>query len=39
MFTEFIDALGGIRKSLKFLKTIQKGGAALDDKLKKAKKD
>lgn len=39
MLFGLIDALGGIRKSLEFLKTIQKGGAALDDKLKKAKKD
>lgn len=39
MLFGLIDALGGIRKSLKFLKTIQKGGAALDDKLRKAKKD
>lgn len=39
MLFGLIDALGGIRKSLAFLKTIQKGGAALDDKLKKAKKD
>ena len=39
MLFGLIDALGGLRKSLEFLKTIQKGGAALDDKLKKAKKD
>lgn len=39
MLFGLIDALGGIRKSLEFLKTIQKGGAALDDKLKKEKKD
>lgn len=39
MLFGLIDALGGIRKSLDFLKTMQKGGVALDDKLKKEKKD
>lgn len=39
MFFGLIDALGGIRKSLDFFKTTQKGGVALDDKLKKEKKD
>ena len=39
MFKDMIKALGGFKKSLKFLNTIKKGGIALDDKLKKEKKD
>ena len=39
MLFGLIDALGGIKKSLEFLKNIQKGGMALDDKMKKQKKD
>ena len=39
MLFGLIDALGGIKKNLEFLKTIQKGGMALDDKMKKQKKD
>lgn len=39
MLRDMIKALGGVKKSLEFLKTIKKGGIALDDKLKKEKKD
>lgn len=39
MLIDMIKALGGFKKSLEFLKIIKKGGIALDDKLKKEKKD
>lgn len=39
MLKDMIKALGGFKKSLEFLNTIKKGGVALDDKLKKEKKD
>ncbi len=39
MFKDMIKALGGFKKSLEFLNTIKKGGVALDDKLKKEKKN
>ena len=39
MLKDMIKALGGFKKSLDFLNTIKKGGVALDDKLKKEKKD
>ena len=39
MLKDMINALGGFKKSLEFLNTIKKGGVALDDKLKKEKKD
>ena len=39
MLKDMIKALGDFKKSLEFLNTIKKGGVALDDKLKKEKKD
>lgn len=39
MLKDMIKALGGFKKSLEFLNTIKKGGVALDDKLKKEKKN
>lgn len=39
MLRDMIKALGGFKNSLKFFKTIKKGGVALDDKMKKEKKD
>ncbi len=39
MLKDMLKALGGFKKSLEFLNTIKKGGVALDDKLKKEKKD
>ena len=39
MLRDMINALGGFKKSLEFFNTIKTGGIALDDKLKKEKKD
>ena len=39
MMKDMIKALGGFRNTIRFFKTILAGGIALDDKLKKEKKD
>lgn len=39
MLKDIIKALGGVQNAIQFLKEVKKGGPALDDKLKKEKKD